>query len=126
MKSKKGQSYFTPGIDKYFADWILKTTWWTDNLYDEERFHAFVLAVHKLSKQVAAGKHKGRNPRTYDKKKFKATIIDAVKRNHPGFDEEHLEGSATEYANTAMVVLEFLWQTRHGLPDLTDWNAPLR
>ena len=148
MTSEKKQTYFAPSIDKYFARWILREQWYTGDLRDETRFHEFVLAVHKLSKLIGGKSGMGkwardeagypiandmggliangsRNPRTYDKESFKAKIIEAVKQNHP-FNDEELKKLATRFANRAMEILDFLWQTRDGLPDLKEWNPPLR
>ncbi|NOX57379.1 MAG: hypothetical protein GXP29_00785 [Planctomycetes bacterium] len=140
MMAKK-KNYFTPAIDKHFEGWILMPTWWKSNLTEEKQFHRFVLAVHKLSK-LAGGKacmgkwvrndqghfktddrgylreNGHRNPRTLDREKFKANIIEAVRRNQK-FDEEYLETLATKYTDKAMYLLDFLWQTRDGLPNLS-------
>lgn len=132
MKAPGRRRYFTPAVDKYFAAWILKSTCFTGHPFDERRFYRFVLAVHKLSKPVAVRDedgnlvdNRGRNPRTHDKAQFRAKIVEAVNRNG-GFDADHLEIYASEYADRAMMLLEFLWETRHGLPRVDQWNPPLK
>ncbi len=48
-------SYFTPMIDKYFANWILKETWDTLHGSDVDRFYLFVKALSFYSKPVTRG-----------------------------------------------------------------------
>jgi len=77
--------YFTPAIDKYFAYWILKDTWYTSQDI-EDNFYRFVLSLHYFSR---SSKNGDRNPRTYNKQNLIEKILLAVKRNHESFDEKY-------------------------------------
>ena len=139
MKSARTR-YFSPRIDKHFAKWILKETWFTNHGADEERFHEFVLAVHKYSKPVGRKRGEGkwirhkegfltesvaRNPRTYDRKLLEKKICKAVRQNH-SFHEQELDRLAADFSGRAIKLLDFMWDTRNGLSDLTKWDPPLQ
>ena len=115
--------YFTPMIDKYFADWILKETWNSSHPLDMKRFYTFVVAVHRLSKQgdeILC---------TYNEDTIKDSIVTAVQRNHPGFAEDDLGRLAEERTRTAMQILDCLSATEgEDFPSSTmiEWKPPLR
>lgn len=135
-------TYFTPAIDKYFAAWILPTTWYKPD-YDEERFFRFVLALDRYSRPVknthmadsdakpARSIHNGgllRNPRTYDQGAMKRKILQAVKQNH-NFHKAQAERYASRFASEARLILDCLWVSRiHPIGDkeTRKWQSPLK
>ena len=123
-------TYFTPGIDKYLANWILKDTWhtWQDI---ETRFYLFVFAIYKLSRKVKVHEYQEddpalshlperlrkskkfrcvyeRNPRTCNKDGFKKTVHKAIMNNHPNFDNDYAQSLVNELADKAMLILDAL------------------
>lgn len=98
-------TYFTPGIDKYLAHWLLKDTWDTDRDI-EDNFYLFIIAIHQLSHR----RNKGRFDKfqMVDKTDFKNKLIRAIQNNHPDYDPEEANRLITELADKAMIVLEVL------------------
>jgi len=141
-------TYFTRVIDKYFANWILKETWYKPN--DMERFWLFIYAIDRLSRRVKVGTLasddptiaafpedlrrrfaivKAPHPRTYKADELKQKILLAVKRNHEGFDPDYAEKHVSELVKKAMIVLEALRAVRelHYPNDpVREWDPPLK
>ena len=135
--------YFTPAIDKYFANWITADTWHTGHWADEERFYLFVKAVDFYSRALkrkeraedngdrppaAQIQPKARNPRTYQEKAMREKIFLAVQRNHPKFDKVYAQKLAEEHASKAILILDYSWYIRQspfGSSSFRDWNPPL-
>jgi hypothetical protein len=95
-------TYFTPVIDKYFAYWLIQSTWHTDQDI-EDNFWRFVIALNHFSRPL---KNKGRNPRTDNEAALREKILLAIKRNHPNFDKEYADRLVTELCRKAKIVLE--------------------
>jgi len=126
-------SYFTPGIDKYLANWIQVDTWYTPSDI-EDRFYAFVVAINRNSPLVRdttrslddpdlqeytheerlriVNQRTCRNPRTYDKTGFVEKVLRAVERNWPDFDQEHAHTFVEGLADKAMIILDAFWHDR--------------
>ena len=142
-------TYFTLGIDKYLASWILPDTWHTDQDI-EDRFYCFVMAINRNSKDIIVkqlglddpelaqypivlrkkfSKNEGRNPRTSDKNNLKEKLMLAVERNHPNFDKQYAADLINELADKAMIILDALYfAKKKGFPNenIRRWNPPLK
>lgn len=112
------QVYFTSEIDRYFAHWILKATWFKGHDLDMERFYQFVLALHEYGIRPGTIKNIDRTP-------LKENISKAVKNNHQ-FNETELDKYADKYAAKAMLIIDFLEFTSKGLTNLDGWEPHLK
>lgn len=141
--------YFARVIDKYFAAWILRDTWYTGHPLDMERFYLFVYALHKLSKPIKMHSYNPddpaiqdlpqhikekrsivyeRNPRTYDRDNFRKKLLRAIHNNH-GFDPVYAEQCADEFTEKAMIFLDALEAVKKkGYPNfyITEWKPFLK
>lgn len=114
MQSTQSVVYFTPEIDKYFAAWILKSTWCTDNAFDEERFHQFVKALDHFDYE-----HK------FDESYLREKIVEFVVRKHK-FKKETAEEYVVNYISKANEILWFLKHTREfPIATIDEWDPPL-
>jgi hypothetical protein len=126
-------TYFTPMIDKYFAYWLIHSTWHTDKDI-EDNFWRFVIALNYYSRLLRdktltpddpslahlpkrhririANKRTCRNPRTYDEATLRKKILLAIERNHPGFDMDYADRLVTELCKKAMIILDALWSVK--------------
>ena len=122
--------YFTKGIDKYLANWVLKDTCLTPQDI-EDNFYPFVIAIDRNSrrikdnarspddpdladlseeqKQRILNKRTLRNPRTYDMSNFRDKVSLAIKRNHPDWNDEYINDEVQKLSKKAELILDALW-----------------
>jgi hypothetical protein len=128
-------TYFTPVIDRYLANWLIHSTWYTDQDITAN-FWLFVIALNHYSKPSKvkgltpddplladlpkpiriheANRRICRNSRTSDEANLKKKILLAIKRNHPNFDMDYADSLVTEFCKKAMIVLDALWFVQLG------------
>ena len=142
-------TYFTPAIDKRFANWILPDTWHTFHLADMTRFYAFVAAIDRFSTKTSYRRVRARDlgfedgdpdreiimppqshPRTHDSAAMREKILTAVERNHPNFHRPEAERLAQKFTDMAMTILEYVWLAKHEIdlndPAFRNWDPPLK
>ena len=124
------QLYFAPAIDKYFAAWILPSTWYTSDQRDDARFYRFVMAVFTFSnsKKRSREHDASAHPRLYDERSMRENIFKAAISNHR-FNKKAAVEQAEQYATKAMLILDFLWTIKkEGFPlrPIQKWDPPLK
>ena len=124
------QTYFTPVIDKYFAAWIVESTWYTSDQRDDARFYRFVMAVFTFSKSKKRSREHdaSAHPRLYDERSMREKILKAVISNHR-FNKNAAVEQAEKYAAKAMLILDFLWTIKkEAFPHMhmQKWDPPLK
>ena len=109
------KTYFTPEIDKYFAAWILKSTWHSGHSTDCEHFHMFVKALDHYKYETRL-----------DEVMLREKILAAVQRNHD-FDRDAAAEIIRSDVRDARAILDFLNDTRtFPDPQVEAWEPPLK
>ena len=107
--------YFSPQIDKYLASWILSSTWYESYQLDKERFYNFVNALNYYE-----------YGNRFDESLLREKVLAAVKRNDT-FTGEAAEDIIDGFVTNASLILYFLKVTRRfPIPDIEEWNPPLK
>lgn len=105
--------YFSNEVDKYFAHWILSSTWQSDG--DESRFFQFVKALDYYEYSTRL-----------DESQLERKILAAVQRNH-GSPNDAIRQRVEKLVRTARKILDFMNTTRDFPIDKVDaWSPPLR
>lgn len=86
--------YFSKTIDKYFIAWISVDTWDSHHAYDMKRFYKFLKALLQYSRKPWLGL-------------LHENIIQAVKKEHPYFDEGTANESAGFFSSLAVRIYDF-------------------
>jgi hypothetical protein len=94
--------YFDEKTDKYFARWICNSTWNSYHPLDIERFHVFVKALYHYKSGSLPGTDV-----------IEQVISDAIRKNHPGYNQQTGDRQANEFAERAQVLIDFLHDTRN-------------
>jgi hypothetical protein len=117
-KAKRKKVYFSPGIDKYFAHWILQRTWNSGHINDDSRFYQFATALFKYGK------------RRYSNDNIRERILTAVKNNHPNHWNQDAKRGAEKKTKLALLIREYLRATRgiYCVPSLwiEQWEPDLK
>jgi len=125
--------YFTKGIDKYLAYWVLKDTCLTPQDI-EDNFYPFVIAIDRYSpklrdkslspddaciaelspaeQQRILKERIVRNPRTCNMSSFREKVSLAIKRNYPDWNGQYIEEEVQKLGEKAIIILDALWSER--------------
>jgi hypothetical protein len=123
-------TYFTKGIDKYLANWIVKDTCLTPQDI-EDNFYPFVVAVYRNSRRIKdrtrsledpdiadlpieqrkriVNARICRNPRTSEMSSFREKVSRAIKTNHPEWNGQYIEDEVEKLSEIAIIILDAFW-----------------